>query len=425
MKNLHNYLAKSVGTGVLNTALSALSVLVFLPLIIQNIGIEKYGIWAILAIFTSAATIADMGISKALVYFIPKEDNQAAINRIFSAGFLVNSVVVLALCMATVVIIVCDVDLWHGNRYLASDTGSIITLCGAAIFIASLATSLYRALIESLLKIYVVNLAFMALTILYYGSAYITTLLTDDVEVLIIVSASVYGAIFFFHIYYVYRHSKVRIVWPGIKVVKDLLRYASGSFSISLLGMIVQPFSRYYFVVSSDDSRLYGYFDISIRLALMANSLLTALAVPMLSVFASYGKEGLQKINYLLDRYFYITVMFYLLGLSLFYVFGEILISTAFKIESRQLFYACLIIIGGVGIAGVAEGFARALLAIGDLHALFRVRLLLPATNFTLIWYLSWMEPLSRFSIALSAAFGITSIATILVYKVRYSRRKK
>lgn len=420
--SLSAYLRKSISTGVANTILSAVSVLVFLPLIIERIGIEKYGVWAMLAIFSGASGIADMGISKSLVYFIPKEKEQRGIDNIFSAGLLVNVAIILLLCFLGSVLVLSGINIWGDSDELAGHTGNVLTLCGATILVLSLATSLYRALLEALLKIHVVNLGFMALTIFYYSSAYIASIFVEDVDTLLIISSTVYGGIFVFHVWYTHKFASISIVWPGIRTVRKVLKYALGSFSISILEMVVQPVSRYLLAVTSTDTRLYGIFDIGLRLSHMANSLLAVGAVPMLAIFSSYSLEKIGKINRILDRYLLLTGGLYIAGIVLFFLIGELLLHMIFRIESAELFLACLTLMIGVCTTGVAEAFARAFLGLGYLRTLFGVRLLLPVTNFMMIWYLSEISPLSRFSIAYSAAFGITAIATIVTFRFLSSR---
>src|SRR5688572_17893232 len=66
------YLRRAASAGLLNSATSAACVALVLPAIIGNIGFEAYGSWAILGAFVGVAGIFDLGMSKALVFLIPR-----------------------------------------------------------------------------------------------------------------------------------------------------------------------------------------------------------------------------------------------------------------------------------------------------------------------------------------------------------------
>ena len=130
---LSAYLKKSITTGLGNSVGSALISIVFIPLIIQKIGMEKYGIWALFFIFIGISSTADLGLSKSLVYFIPKQTTKEDVNEVYSAGFFVNSLMVLFVGVVGIIVYWSGVNVWGNNESLSYELGRKFLLCGLII----------------------------------------------------------------------------------------------------------------------------------------------------------------------------------------------------------------------------------------------------------------------------------------------------
>ncbi|MFX0053039.1 MAG: hypothetical protein ACFE8U_17330, partial [Candidatus Hermodarchaeota archaeon] len=319
---LSNYLKKSISAGIGNILGSALIAIVFIPLIIQNIGMEMYGIWALLFIFIGISSIADFGISKSLVYFIPKQRTEEDVNEVYSAGFFLNSLMVLLVGVVGIIIYLSRVDVWGNNQSLSSELGQKLILYGIIIACCSLATSFYRSTLEALYKIYIVNVGYLILTASNYISIYTLSLFTKKVDYFIICTTSVYVIIFLFHLLIVHLNTPVSLHIPKFTSVKRILDCAIGFLSISLLNTIVEPSNRYLFVVLSENAQDYGIFDIALKIAMIFSNCLSTFATPLFSVFAGYGKTRIDEIKRILNHYFIALGGFYIFGCLLFFVAG-------------------------------------------------------------------------------------------------------
>jgi len=423
--NLCNYLKKSISTGIGNIFGSALIAIICIPLIIQNIGMEKYGIWALLFIFIGISSIADFGISKSLVYFIPKQTIKEDINEIYSAGLFLNSVLLLFVAGVGIVIYLSGVDVWGNNQSLPYELGQKLILYGIIITCCSLVTSFYRSILEALYKIYIVNVGYLILTASNYISIYTLSLFTKKVEYFIICTTGVYVIIFLFHLLIIRFKIPVSLHIPKFTSVKRIVDCAIGFFSISVLNTIVEPSNRYLFVLLSGDQKAYGIFDVALKIAMIFHSCLSTFATPLFSVFAGYGKTRIDEIKRILNRYLIGLGGCYIFGCLLFFIAGKYLLDIFIKLESLALFNVSLVLILGFALAGVAEPFTRALWALGHLRLSFNIRILLPVTNFLLIIVFANMTPLYRFGMAYSLAFATTSLVVMAAFKIKYFKSSK
>lgn len=422
---LKSYLQKSISTGLGHSLGSALISLVFIPLIVRNIGVEKYGIWAILAIFTSALSFADLGLPKAMVYFIPKQKSREDITQVYSVGFFLNCFVISLVMVTGVLIYWSGINVWGNTESLANEFGRRLLLCGIFITCIALATSFYRAILEAFYKIYIVNLGFLLQTILTYTSVYILSFFTKHVEYFVFMTMAVYTFIFFLHVAVVGFKTPVALCPPQFARALEIIKYSLGIFSIGFLTSIMAPANRYLLVLFSGDMRVYGIFDIAFKIALAASRVLQSFAIPFFSFFAGLGKEKIGEIRRILSRCLVGLGGAYFFGLLLFLITGGYILDIFLQNDSIELYNASLILIAGVTLAAVGDPFSRAFLAIGDLRLSFNIKILQPTLNVLLILFLSGLSPLYRVSVACALAWGVTAMVYIVVFKIKYPGLEK
>jgi len=86
-------------SGVAARVVSLLTVFVSVPLVLEELGSEQFGIWATLASFTVLLSFADFGISNGLVNMLVRvdaeEDRRSAAEHVTSALLLLTAVAAL------------------------------------------------------------------------------------------------------------------------------------------------------------------------------------------------------------------------------------------------------------------------------------------------------------------------------------------
>jgi len=141
--------------------------------------------------------------------------------------------------------------------------------------------------------------------------------------------------------------------------------------------------NRYLIIVLAGDPRVYGIFDIALKVGHMGLNCLQVFAVPLFSVFTGYGQEKIGEIKQILKRCFVGLGGAYILGCLLFLLLGGYLFDIIFQKEGGDLFHASLILIPGIALFGVAEPFYRALMALGHLRLTFIINLSYPTISLT------------------------------------------
>lgn len=416
---LSNYLKKSISTGLGNSLGSALVSIVFIPLIIQRIGMERYGTWAVLFIFIGISSVANLGLSKAMVYFIPRQKSQKEINEVYSAGFCLNTLMVLFVAIVGLMIYWSGVNIWGSNESISYELGRKILLYGLVVTCCSLATSFYRSVLEAFYKIYLVNVGFLLLTILNYSCVFALSFFTKKIQYFVVCTASVYITILLLHMLLVFLGTEASLRISKRSTFKQVVKKAFNFFSINILDTLVQPTNRYLFILLAGNVKVYGFFDIALKIAMMARGCLGAFAIPLFSVFSGYGKERISEIKQMLNRYLVGLGASYVLGCTLFLIAGKYILDAFIATESPHLFRVSFILILGVALYGVAEPFNRALWALGYLRLSVGIAAILLIVNLFFVFALGHMSPLYRFGGAYALAFAITSVVIITTCKIK------
>ena len=87
------------------------------------------------------------------------------------------------------------------------------------------------------------------------------------------------------------------------------------------------PVMRYLFVLMVADVGMYAIFDLSFKVAMLANSLIISLSVPMFAVFSKMIKEKAVEMSKLAFKIFYISFFVYLSILGGYYLLGKEILS--------------------------------------------------------------------------------------------------
>lgn len=411
---MKGYLKKSFGTGILNVVGSAVISVVFLPLILRKLGLEFYGLWSMLFLFTGLSGVADFGLSKSLVFLLPKEKHQKAIDEIFSAGLLVNMLVVLSVCCICGVLYLFKVNVWHTKQAFDQTQGIALFISGAFLLCVSLITNFFRSVLEANYKIYLVNIGFLLITALNYSSIYFLSFFTRDIYNYIYCSLSIYVVILAFHISATLWTCRVALTMPRKETFRTIGSVSIKFFSVDMLVASVMPLNRYLLIIFSGSTMVYGMFDVAMKISLMANSFLSLFGTPMLSLFSGYGNTRFREIRDLLRKTTLALICSYLFGCLLFYVMGKEILRVWFGIRSTDVYWIAFILLAGICLNGVAEPAYRAFLALGRLRFALKIKTMTILINLLLVIILFRLPPLYRIAFAISFSYAVTSCAIVI-----------
>ncbi len=424
-KEERNYLRICYLTGIINIAGSAIITAVFLPLFIKQAGMEIYGQWALLFFFTGFAGLFDLGLSKSLVYLIPKEKTQNNINKLFTAGLLINTCLIIFVMLAGFILLSLDLNIWGTSNAFSKDIAHLLFFNAIVILALSLATQFCRSLLEASNKVYIINIGFLLLTILNYVPAYIVSMYSINIKTLSYCLVGSTGVILLFHVASLIWFAKFRIILPSNIIFLSIIKASSRFISIGLLIITLIPISRYSLLYISDNTNTYAQFDIALKIALMATSLLAVFTTPLLSIFSRYGRDNIHKINNLIRKTTLITALAYIGGILLYSLIGKELIVFLFNVESHNIIYmSSLVLLLGFGINGVCEPYYRALIGVGSLKLAWFSKCLLIITNVSLIILLHMHTPLQRISYSLAIANILSASLLVLSFNIIANKKK-
>lgn len=414
------YFKKASFTGLGKSAGSALVTILFIPLIIHRIGIENYGIWMLLAVFMGISSVADLGLTKSLVYFIPRQKRQEDINEVYSAGVFVNSSMVLLVAIIGFVVYWSGINIWGTNNIVSYELGRLLFVCGLIIACCALAIAFYQSVLEAFFKIHIVNVGFFLLTALNYVLVYLLSFFTDQPEHFVIATTVVYIFMSFFYWAMVRSKTTASLHVPKWQTIQKVLEYAFGYFAIGLPWTITHTASRYLIIFFGGNASAYGVFDIALKIAFFALTCLQAFVSPLFSAFVNYGEERINEIQYILSRSFIGLGSAYILGCLLFFNLGKYILVLFSRDNTQELFYASFILILGIAFFAVADPFYRAFLALGRLKLMFVLSLVQPAINVLGFGVFADLDPLYRVSAAFSLSWAVTALVHIIVFKLTY-----
>jgi O-antigen/teichoic acid export membrane protein len=418
---IKSYIRKASITGLMNSIGSAVFAIIFLPLLISNIGVRDYGILALLVIFVGISGTADFGLSKAIVYFVPKQKDQHEVNEIFSAVLCLNIFIILIILSVSSTLYFYNINPWN-NKDISETLGKLLLVCGTLIIGSLLITSSFRSILEATYNIHLANIGSLLLTILNYALIYLISTITENINALIYASTAIYFLILIYHIIAARLYTNINFHIPTMLTIKSIINYSIGVFFIGVINSLVTPLNRYMVVVLCHDISAYGLFDIGLKVAMIATGCLTAFVSPLLSLFSKYGKPGIIHIKDLLQRYIIGLGVLYFCGCSLFWLFGDFIITNLLHNNSTELFFVTFILLLGVALTGVAEPFNCALLALGDLAILVKIRLLVPIINIAALLLLK-VSPLYSIAVAYSLSYAFVSILLVVIFYYNYSYR--
>ena len=108
-KELYNYLKKAFLTGAIKNAAVIASTIVLLPLIINQLGIERYGLVMMPLIFGGVVALADFGISKSVTFSLVRAENEVEKGKVLASGLIVIGMAIFILGLIVWFLIARDI----------------------------------------------------------------------------------------------------------------------------------------------------------------------------------------------------------------------------------------------------------------------------------------------------------------------------
>jgi O-antigen/teichoic acid export membrane protein len=400
-----DYVRKVAVASLFNSGSSALATALLLPYVIKAIGLQSYGIWAVLGIFIGIAAALDFGIWKSLVFLIPR--NQHSLGQLLLTSVALCMLGGLLFSAAFAILLMAHVPLFGAAIAAQGDLSWWVAAGGCAVLLASLLTNLARGVLEATYRGHWVNIGFGLLTVAQYCVAALIARWTQDPRALIVGSVLVYTVNMLAH-FACLLGEPLRLERPVRSAATAILRYGAASFAADAPVILLGPGISYLFVLMVNNSSEYGVFDISLRVATLSGTALALLSTPFFAIVAA-ADGARQEVRGMIKRHLRVTLALAVVGCLAFAAVGKPLLAFVFSEKSAEIYRASLIMMIGTAAVAALEPVTRMLMGIGALRQLSLIRLSMLAIALLFLALLVHAEPLDRFAISYAAGLAASA----------------
>lgn len=416
MKNITTYLRKNFVVSTSKTFTVSLVTLFLLPLIIKRLGLELYGVISLTMLFSGVSSLIDLGLSKAVILL--SGDKKISENKIISSALFINLFIIGALFIVFVFLQLLSFDLLGGDINIDYENRFIVINTGFLLLVLMLLNNLCRAILEAKYKIHVVNLILTIYTPLLYGTIFILSFFTTQIIVYILTPLILTFLMFLFNVFYLKRNTTIRIVKVAKSDIKYVLKKSFAFLNIGIINSAVMPTMRYVFVLLVADVDLYAIFDLSFKIAMLANSFILSLSTPMFAVFSTEIKSNSKKMMKVAYKIFNISLAMYIVLNIGYYFFGYYFL-TFLSLEYKNLsvlYNISFLLIISLGSVALVEVFYRYFLGNNQLKKAFFLKLIVPVFGIILFFIFNDVEYIYRFIYAYSSSLIISAVAIAISF---------
>jgi O-antigen/teichoic acid export membrane protein len=420
-KQLISYLKNSFYTSTFKTVVVSASTIIFLPLIIQKVGMETYGLISLTMIFGGMVVFVDFGIAKSVTLLIGKDNKKSNVNTNFSSAILINFLILILIAVVLIFLVYFNVPILGKQLQITDHLKNYIVFVGFLLLVLMLLNNLMTAVLEAYYLMHYINVGFTLSAIGLNIFLYITSLLTDSLYILLMAPVVSFLLVSLFFINIIRRHTNVRLTKPNKDQVKSILSVSYKFFNIGLVNSLMIPANKYLLIYLTGSSTILGIFDIGLKIAMIANNFLNSIAQPLFGVFANI-KNKKSRIFKIATNTSLLIFLFYIIGNILFYFTGKYITIFIDINHHEELFLIGMILLVGVTFSSVSEPFYRALLGTERLNEALYLKLLLPLFNLIFYLYLSNYNDLEKITYSYTIAVFLSSFIIILYYVKSHKR---
>lgn len=415
-RELKLYLKKAFLSGFVKNVLTTLLTISLLPLIVAEIGMESYGLAMLPFVFNGLIVFADFGLSKAVTFALGNRSSDLAPSEVIGNGLLIVALVVFLLGSGAAVLVFSEVSIFGGSFHNNSAILTAVIIVGCLNISFLLVNNFIVGILEANYLQHHANVSFAISSNVGVAVMYLLAVLSDNLEIVMLgpLIGTITGLLYV--VVVAYKRTNPTISLPNLIACKKMLSLSYDFFKISAINAAVVPANKYAIIYLTGSATALAIFEISMRIALMSLSMLTAISQPLLGVF-SKKEMPIEKIYYFANRVMLISFAFYVSGVVAFWNFGGLLVNYIDPDNVDDLFKISLILIMGLCGYGCAEPCFRALLGLGKFRQAFKLRVLLPILNLVIITTVFDDFTLSSLTIAYSTAALMVGAVTVIFFK--------
>lgn len=423
--NIKDYLKKNVFASVGKILTVSSVTLLLLPIIIQKVGLDLYGIISLTLLFSGVSSLMDLGLSQAIVLL--SGDKKITSNQVVTSAIYINLTIISVVSIGFIVLNYLGVDFLGKDINLNGTEKKWLLVTSFLILIFMLLNNICKSILEANYFMHVVNFSLALFTPLLYLTIYALSFFTDSVSIYIITPLVITFCLFVFYVIYIKVKTDVTFVKVSKVHIKTVLKCSFRFMNLGIINSVIMPIMRYLFILMVADVGLYAIFDLSFKVAMLANSLIVSLSVPMFAVFSKMIKEKAAEMSKIAFKIFYISLGVYLAIVVGFYFLGEFVLSyLKLSVNHLDVLYDLIfVLLISLGSVAVVEVFYRYFLGDNQLYKAFLLKLTVPIASVICYFLLSDVETIYRFIYAYGIGLIINAIVIFCAFLIENTKLKE
>lgn len=241
-------LVKNSVFGVLQLVLTAILTFISVPLFVGELGIDLYGVWAVLAVIGSLNMLTNFGLNRALVVFVSqqgkskKSDHDIAVTQIILFCLIVLFTLIVIVNKVFIVNTILSIPLIYSQ-----DAQQLLVLLVIANGFLLLGQT-FTAVIDANQKMYITNSCQFIYSLIYWVSQIVILYLGGGLFE-IGLGALFAAIVWFLILFIIYRRMWGKLdlegLWGNFKLVaKKQISYGSKIYISGLTGFMFEPLSK-------------------------------------------------------------------------------------------------------------------------------------------------------------------------------------
>lgn len=413
ISQIKKYIFKNVYTGLIKTTFTLVLSVVAIPLIINNIGIENYGIISIVLVFSSFTGILDLGLSKALISF---QGSQKENKKEISAIYILNLVLFAIMLLFTLSVYAFKINLIGGKLEVDSSMVRLINTIAILLLSFEIFNNLLRASLEANFKLQLLNWGFLIQSAIIHLGWLILALTKAPILYFLLIPVAgsvvtiIYHLLFLPPIY-------TQLLKPDKTSFKNVSGITFQFFKVGALNSVHLPLIKYAIILFLGEGRAIGIFELSTKLAVLANNLLAYISNPFFSIVAKHKEKSKVYLWDVIKKVTRFLIAATISGYTVFFIFNKVLIQYFFKEYSTEIFQVLNFVLIGYLVIAASESIQKYMLGIGRMNLVARIKLTGIFLNVLAIIMVLITGNLSLVNITLAYSFSLVSIGLFWLFR--------
>lgn len=423
--NITNYLKKNVFASVGKLLTVSSVTLLLLPIIIQKVGLDLYGIISLTLLFSGASSLMDLGLSQAIVLL--SGSKKITSNQVVTSAVYINLTIITIVSIGFIILNYFGVDFLGKDINLNETEKFWLLVTSFLILIFMLLNNICKSILEANYYMHVVNFSLALFTPVLYITIFVLSFLTNNISIYIVTPLIITICLFIFYVIFIKTKTKVKLVKVDKTHIKSVLKCSFRFLNLGIINSVIMPIMRYLFILMVADVGMYAIFDLSFKVAMLANSLIVSLSVPMFAVFSKMIKEKAVEMSKIAFKIFYISLAIYVAIIIGYHFLGEMILSyLKLSVNNLSVLYDLIfVLLISLGSVAVVEVFYRYFLGDNQLYKAFLMKLTVPITSVIFYFLLNDTEIIYRFIYAYGLSLIINAIVIFCAFLIENTKLKQ